>query len=242
MKKPLCGLLLAVFALPPLAPLGACSSEPGSAAGPAEDAGDAAADAKPRRDAGKDAEIPPDSDALVCEFGPVAVTDPAKAAVAAQPGTCRPEDVAAGKGACLGAATATACNAFRDAHPRCAGCLFGEPPNTDAAGKALLPAVVPFGETSVIPNTDACAAVVLGNAATCGMAYVNETECFLSIAAPGPLGECLNQPDNPCTPYRIADTSPCGKALKERSADIDAACKGTQFDDTFAKVAAVLCE
>lgn len=240
MKKPLFGLLLAVFALPLLAPLGACSSEPGPAA---SHAGDAAADAKPRRDAGKDTGVPSVGDASSCVFGPIEVTDPATSAVAAQPGACRHEDVAAGKGACLGAsATQAKCDAFKAANATCAGCLGIGTINKDAAGKALLPALVPFGDSSVIPNTDACAAVVLENAATCGFAYIHETECLLTgCGFSCPANECVQQAETACAPFFVAETS-CGKALKERSAEVDAGCTGTQFDDTFAKVAAVLCE
>jgi hypothetical protein len=172
--------------------------------------------------------------------------DPAKATVAAQKGACTDATIAAGKTACLGQnATKATCDAFTKDNAACAGCLFSG--GKDASGKAILPAVVPFGDTSVIPNTEACAAVVLKNEATCGMAYVNETTCLLSAcqtcAASADLNACVDfAADNVCSPAVVDPNGACGKALTAGKAQVDAACTGTAFDDTFAKVAAVLCK
>ncbi len=172
--------------------------------------------------------------------------DPTKATVAAQKGACTDATIAAGKAACLGqSATQATCDAFTKDNANCSACLFSG--GKDASGKSILPAVVPFGDSSVIPNTEACAAVVLKNEATCGMAYVNETTCLLSACetctANADLQACANfAAENICSTALVDPNGACGKALTAGQAQVDAACSGTAFDDTFAKVAAVLCK
>lgn len=173
--------------------------------------------------------------------------DAATVVVAAQKGACTAAIVAEGKAACLGTSPSQAkCDAFKAANATCAGCLGIGAVNKDADGKSIIPALVPFGEMSVLPNSDACVAVALKNEATCGIAYVNETTCLLATCdtcASADLQSCANQSaEGACSAAVVDPNGACGKAYTDGKATADAACRGTGFDDTFAKVAAVLCQ
>jgi len=225
--------------------LAACTNDDGGTVTPTKDAGDSGT---VKKDGGDGAVPPPPQDGGPGCYDESTASgyDPAKATVAAQKGACTDATIAAGKTACLGQnATQATCDAFTKDNAACAGCLFSG--GKDASGKAILPAVVPFGDQSVIPNTDACAAVVLKNEATCGMAYVNETTCLLSAcetcSASADLNTCANfAAENVCANAIVDPAGACGKAYTDGKAQVDAACNGTAFDDTFAKVAAVLCK
>jgi len=229
--------MIALFGLGAVA---GCSDDPS----PISEKADIGPDA---RDSGKDAPTPL-ADGGSCYLPDNAAGfDPAKVVVAAQKGACTAATVAEGKAACLGtSATQAKCDAFKAANATCAGCLGIGTINKDAAGKSIVPALVPFGDTSVLPNSDACAAITLKNEATCGIAYVNETTCLLSTCdtcASADLQACANQSaEGACSAAVVDPNGACGKAYTDGKAAADAACRGTGFDDTFAKVAAVLCQ
>lgn len=232
--------MIALFGLGAVA---GCSDDPA----PVSEKADTGPDARDSGDA-KPPVVDPGRDGGSCYLPDNAAGfDPAKVVVAAQKGACTAATVAEGKAACLGtSATQAKCDAFKAANATCAGCLGIGTINKDAAGKSIVPALVPFGDTSVLPNSDACAAITLKNEATCGIAYVNETTCLLSTCdtcASADLQACANQSaEGACSAAVVDPNGACGKAYTDGKAAADAACRGTGFDDTFAKVAAVLCQ
>jgi len=152
--------------------------------------------------------------------------------------------IADGAASCLGSdATQATCDAFIAAHEACAACLFVG--TKEADGKTVLPAVLPLGRSDLRVNTEACFAVVLGNEAACGMAYLNEVTCLqttcstctemerrscVSIAA-----ECT------CEAAVVDPEGTCGKALAAASDRLDEKCRSATLLEGFAKVAPVLC-
>lgn len=244
MYKKLIGLV-SLVGLMGAGSLVACSSESGGGTTTTKDAG---TDSGVKKDSGT---TPADSgtstDAPACyDAAAAGAYDQAKVVVAKQAGACTAQDIKDFQAACLGtAADQTKCDAFTKAKGTCSGCLFTGA-NKDASGKNILPALVPFGDTSVIPNTEACAAITLKNEATCGLAYVNETTCIISTCSTcegADLNKCANaSADDACTAALVDPNGACGKAYTAGQAQVDSACSGTAFDDTFAKVAAVLCQ
>lgn len=153
--------------------------------------------------------------------------------------------IADGAASCLGSdATQETCDAFVGAHEGCAACLFVG--TKDAAGKTALPAVLPIGKFDIGPNTEACFAVVLGNEAACGMAYVNEATCLQSTCSTctelerrscvGTAADCI------CESAVVDPDGTCGKALVAASDRLDEKCRSTTLLEGFSKVATVLCK
>jgi len=210
------------------------------------DGGTATADTGVKKDAGTGAETSTPVGPVACyDEAAAGAYDPAKVTVAAQKGACTDADIAAFSAACFGNGTQATCDQFTKDKPACSSCLFlGDA--KDAAGKNILPALVPFGDSSVIPNTEACTAITLKNEAACGVAYVNETTCLVSscaTCADADFDSCVNSAaDNVCADVLVDPAGTCGKAVTDNKAAVDAACSGTAFEDTFAKVAAVLCK
>lgn len=217
-----------------------------SDAGPDGATSDAGLDAG-ASDAGRDSGVvdagPPPAPACYAEAN-ASVYNAANVSVAAQPGKCTAADITAFRVACFDAgATNASCNGFLASKPTCGACLYTGA--TDAAGKTILPAVL---ETDNIAyaNVEACEAVFLGNAATCGVSYVNETTCLFSacdLCANADFGSCTNAAAaRICGPYVVAGNSACGQTRAANQAAADAACRGADFNATYAKVAAVLCK
>lgn len=234
--------LIALFGLGAAA---GCSDDPPAAKG--DGLPDAPAIPVPRDGGGDGPKLIVDPDRGCYLTENAAGFDPAKAVVAAQKGACTTATVAEGKAACLGTGVTQAkCDAFKAANATCAGCLGIGELNKDAAGKLIIPALIPFGETSVLPNSDACVAVALKNEATCGITYVNETTCLLATCdtcASADLQICANKSaEGACSAAIVDPSGACGKAYAAGQAAADAACRATGFDDAFAKVAAVLCQ
>lgn len=217
----------------------------GADGGPSDAGLDSGIDAGPA-DAGRDSGVdagPPPAPACYAEAN-ASVYNAANVSVAAQPGKCTAADITAFRVACLDAAATNAtCNTFLGSKPACGACLYTGA--TDAAGKTILPAVL---ETDNIAyaNVEACEAVFLGNAATCGVSYVNEATCLYSacdLCANADFGSCTNAAGaRVCGPYVVAGNSVCGQTRAANQAAADTACRGADFNSTYAKVAAVLCK
>ncbi len=217
----------------------------GTDAGPTDaglDSGADAALADAGRDSGVDGGLAP-APACYAQAN-ASVHNTANVSVASQPGKCTTADITAFRVACLDAAATNAtCNTFLANKPACGACLYTGA--ADAAGKTILPAVL---ETDNIAyaNVEACEAVFLGNAATCGVSYVNETTCLFSacdLCANADFGSCTNAAAaRICGPYVVAGNSVCGQTRAANQAAADTACRGADFNSTYAKVAAVLCK
>ncbi len=221
------------------------AQDSGTDSGPTDAGLDSGVDAGPA-DAGRDSGVdagPPPAPACYAEAS-ASVYNAANVSVAAQPGKCTAADITAFRVACLDAgATNATCNAFLASKPTCGACLYTG--SNDAAGKTILPAVL---ETDNIAyaNVEACEAVFLGNAATCGVSYVNETTCLFSacdLCANANFDACTNAAAaRVCGPYVVAANSVCGQTRAANQAAADTACRGADFNTTYAKVAAVLCK
>lgn len=158
---------------------------------------------------------------------------------------CGAGDASAFYDTCVGAAgDAARCQAFLNAHVDCAKCLAG--PSADASGRFYLPALLQLPSGEYIPNVGACSAVALGNAAECGVAYVNEDYCTRSACAacPAPrFGMCLDSASlTVCSPYVAPSGGDCEMALTDGHAAVDVKCVGEDVRGTFLKVAGLLCE
>jgi hypothetical protein len=237
MHRKLIGLASS-FALTALATLGACTTS--SSTTPRAEGGVGEGGVK------KEAGTTPTTDAgAACYDDAAAATYPNTMVVAAQKGACTDADIAAFSTACFGTGKAATCDQFAKDKPACMSCLYtGDA--TNAAGKTILAALVPFGQDQVVPNTEACAAITLKNEAACGLSYVNEASCLVTscdTCADADFDTCVNTAaDDICAPLLVDPAGSCGKALSDGKAAVDAACGGATFEEIFPKVAAVLCK
>jgi len=142
---------------------------------------------------------------------------------------------------CLGAGgNQAACTAFIDANKDCGRCLFG-PLQGDDPKAFPHPALIPVSEDSVSPNIAACAAIV-ANQPACATKLANEIVCTSTAC-----GTCEAAGEEACDAEARAgickDTidATCNTAVNAASAQWQPICRGTNFDDTFNKVANFLC-
>ncbi len=193
----------------------------------------------PVDDAALDAAVPACLDAEKA-----ATFEPSRVVVGRQT-VCAAGDASGFYDACVAAAADVArCQAFLNAHTECVKCLAGA--SADASGRFYLPALLQLPSQDYIPNVPACAAVALGNAAACGVAYVNAEYCTRSACDACPVarfGTCIDSAEaTVCAAFVPPPNGECGLALAGGKATIEKQCLGTAARETFLKVAAVLCE
>lgn len=144
--------------------------------------------------------------------------------------------------ACLGSGAAqAACKTFMDdaANKACMGCVNGE---ANGPAPVLLPANA--DGDSVFANVFACGSITIGKP-ECANTIASYNMCLASSCA-----DCADDAsENTC--YETAakstfckETEPtkdCTDAYTAGKAAIDSACRGSNFEGTFNKVAAFLC-
>ncbi len=210
-----------------------CASDEG-AVRPVEDAGVHPVDA-----AALDASVPACLDAERA-----AAFEPSRVVVGSRT-VCGRGDASAFYEACVdGTPDAARCQAFLNGHGECVKCLVGA--SADASGRFYLPALLQLPSQHYIPNVPACAAVTLGNAVTCGVAYVNAEYCTRSACDVCPVAgfaSCIDAAEaTVCAAFIPPPNGECGVALAGGKATLEKQCLGATARETFLKVAAVLCE
>ena len=142
--------------------------------------------------------------------------------------------------ACLGtASTADTCKAFTDANKTCEPCLNG------SKTAAPTPALYPVTDKLVSANVVSCGFLVIGKP-ECAIPTINYTMCYRSACQECDTNDkaatdaCQKDAQaNLCK--SAAPTKECSDAYTAGKAQIDAACRGTDFNTTFVKVANYMC-
>jgi hypothetical protein len=141
---------------------------------------------------------------------------------------------------CLGSG-ATGCDAYVEANKDCARCVLGALKG-DTPDATPLPALIPVSDASVSPNVAACAALVIGRP-DCAVKLAGQVVCTSSACATceseAEDTECLAKAtDGIC---KTTVDKACNDAVNAAAAQWQSVCRGTAFDDTYVKVANVLC-
>jgi hypothetical protein len=215
------------------AAVGGCSSDD-VALRPLDDAG-----VRPVDGAVPDAAVP-----ACLDTDQAAAFEPSRVVVGSRK-VCAPGDASGFYDACVASSgDASRCQAFLNGHSECVKCLAGS--SADASGRFYLPALLQLPSQDYIPNVPACAAVTLGNAATCGVVYVNAEYCTQSACDVCPaarFGSCIDAAEaTVCAAFIPPPNGECGVALAGGKATLEKQCLGATARETFLKVAAVLCE
>lgn len=193
-------------------------------------------------DAAKD--VAPKSDAAVsCLDDTLAIGMPAETtAPKSAQALCTSTQVTAFATACLGTtATAATCTEFTDANKACSDCI-----QLSADNKAKpTPALFPVNEKTVSANVISCGFLTISKP-ECAIPTINYTMCYRSVC-----GDC-DANDKAATDAcqkeakegvckTLAPTKECDDAYAAGKTQIDAACRGADFNAIFSKVANVLC-
>ncbi len=156
-------------------------------------------------------------------------------------GKCTTAQITDLKAKCLGSGSAADCTAFLDANKDCGRCVLGalkgDDPKTTPIG-----ALIPVSETSVSPNIGSCAALVIGKP-ECALKVAQEVTCLNSAC-----DSCSDQASDTACQNQAATgvckdviDAACDKAITDAAAQWQPICRGTNFDDTYPKVAEFLC-
>ncbi|HRH00633.1 MAG TPA: hypothetical protein PLR99_30525, partial [Polyangiaceae bacterium] len=164
------------------------------------------------------------------------------AAPSLSPSICTAAQIVGAQTACLGpTSTAATCNAYLAANRACARCIFGAL-SGDVPATTPVGALIPVSDATVTPNIGACAALVIGRP-DCALPISQQVVCTNSACATCPdtasddacqgtasLGICAGLGDGACNAAVDATVGTWGPR-----------CRGAAFNDTYLKVAAVMC-
>ena len=209
------------------------SATPRDSAPPPPDAAVDAADAA--KDTGSDA-------AVTACYAPDDALALTAAAPRLSPSLCTAAQIVGAQTACLGpAATSATCNNYLAANRSCARCIFGALAG-DTPATTPLGSLIPVSEDSVAPAIGGCAALIIGRP-ECAVPVSQQTVCTSSACATcmdaaseeaclgtASLGICAGLGDGACNAAIDATVATWGPR-----------CRGAAFNDTYLKVATVMC-